>query len=599
MCQILGSNGGYMWYLEKMKALLSEGDLRRLKDIYEPTVVGVQLEDSRKSICVMPDGEIRTYGYVDQSVIAGENVFYDPGAVRCYLSSRNCGLDWSFRYCDSGVMGASARIPWSGRYVTVFSRPDHPVSGTFVHISEIGPDDLSPREYKLCDRVYGDAFQPMAFEDCHRIITTAQYIDPETYNYTPAVFISDDDGESFKIIHLKSTPRHEVKYPDQGPRWNNNGSESTVCKLPDGRLMILARTSLDCLYAYYSSDNGDTWTEGEPSRFHLTNTTPFLLNLSDGRTVLFWNNTRPLAIPDLNKETVPVHKAVFEGRGEFAFTNRDANHAAITSDGESWTGFREMFLNEIRNCADYRVKGGIMSSRDKSSHQFQAIELPYNKVLVAFGQHFIARRMMIFDLDWLYKNENHEDFQIGLKHMTTHMFVKSYSGSYTNKGYAGHCAFNRTDGALLVPDPDYTGAEALQICRVHDKRLLSELQGAVWNFPAAHEGEIRIRLRVVGEGINVRLCDYHMNAGDPHAGYWSNAEFRLDASVLPRNKWCEVRIVYDTSKNICVYNEEELLFECEFKRPTVNGLSYLHLQTAADSEDFEGTLIGRLDFKAL
>lgn len=82
-----------MWYLEKMQALLSEDDAQRLKEIYEPTVVGVQPEDSRKSMCVMPDGEIRTYGYVKQSTIAGENVFSDPTAVKCYLSSRNCGLD--------------------------------------------------------------------------------------------------------------------------------------------------------------------------------------------------------------------------------------------------------------------------------------------------------------------------------------------------------------------------------------------------------------------------------------------------------------------------------------------------------------------------
>ncbi len=582
-----------------MRELLTEDDTRRLKEIYEPTVVGVQLEDSRKSICVMPDGEIRTYGYVNQSVIAGENVFYDPTAEKCYLSSRNCGLDWSFHYCGNSSMGSATRIPWSGRYVNVCAKHGYPESGTFVRISDIGPDDPSPREFRLTEKLYGDAFQPVAFEKNHRLIATAQYIDPETYNYTPTAFISDDDGETWKIVHLKSTPRHEVAYPDKGPRWNNNGSECTVCELPDGRLMILARTSLDCLYVYYSSDGGDTWTDGEPSRFHLTNTTPFLLKLSDGRIVHFWNNTRPLATPNYRIQKIPVHKAVFEARGEYAFTNRDANHAAITSDGENWEGFREMFLNAIRNCADYRVKGGIMSSRDKSSHQFQAMELPYNKVLVSFGQHYIARKMMIFDLDWLYEKENHEDFQNGLEHITTHLFVKSYSGSYTNKGYAGHCAFNRTNGALLVPDPDFTGAEALQICRVHDERLLSELQGAVWNFPAAHKGEVKVRMRIIGKGVNVRLCDYHMNAGDEHAGYWANVDFKLEAGDIPRDEWCDVRIVFDTETGAEIYNGDTLLFKARMNRPTVNGLSYIHIQTAAESEDFDGTLIGRYDFKAL
>ncbi len=577
--------------VELLEQRLSEEDKQRLRKIYAPTVVCVSPDDARRGMCVMPDGEIRFYGRVGEK-----------HAV--YFSSRNCGLDWTpvdlsedvapvinyaKLYPGRVIMGASSRVPWSGRYVTLVGvhKEDNGgrEPGTWVMLSDIGPGDENPRMFKIDDETYGDIFQPQMLEDTHRIITTAS-IDRDG-SYGPAVFYSDDNGETWTKINLNPTPRHTVVYPHLGVRWQNNGSEPNLTVLPDGRLMLLARTSLDYFYIYYSEDNGETWTSGEPSRFHATLTTPFLLRLHDGRVVLFWNNTRPLAEVDHKATLPPVGSDIERGRWEDVFTNRDANHAAITENGIDWIGFREMFLNVNRNAADFRTN----SNGDNSVHQFQAIELPYGKVLVAFGQNAYSRRTVIFDLGWLYERQNAEDFRQGLGHVTTHLFVRSISGAHKY----GHCAWNRTNGVLLMPDPAGSTGEALQICRVHDKRLVSERQGAVWNFPKAYRGEIRLGLYLAGEGLKVRLCDHWMNACDPDAGLWANFDFSLDKCTLPVGAWVDVTVRFDTIAGIAeVFCGERKLFDVRMHNPAPDGLTYVHLQTAAESEDFDGVYVNKI-----
>lgn len=162
-------------------------------------------------------------------------------------------------------------------------------------------------------------------------------------------------------------------------------------------------------------------------------------------------------------------------------------------DGRTWRGFRELALNEIRNAADFRELGnGPLEENDKSIHQTQALELDDGKVLVAYGQGRAARRMAVFDPDWLLETSRREDFRYGLGNLTTHLYVRSLSGG--TRGWSGHCAWNRLPGALLVRDPDTDDPplgtarsyrEVLQLCRIRDPRLVSDRQGVVWNFPAA------------------------------------------------------------------------------------------------------------------
>ncbi len=592
-----------MWYLDKMKENLTDSDRRRLSEIFAPVVVAVQPDDSRRGLCVMPDGEIRHYG------VEGKKHCWLNDGRSVYLSSCN-GLDWTRHEGPEGsapvlntgaladgtvAMGSAARIPWSGRYVTVVAIKSGEMRGTWAELSETGPGDVSPRMIRITDELLGDIFQPVMLESKRRLLVTT-YLNVSG-DYFPRVLISDDDGESWKTVPIDPTPKHSPTFPHRGVRWQNNGSEPNLCELPDGRLMLLARTSLDFFYVYYSTDGGDSWTSGEPSRFHGTLTTPFLLKLSDGRVVCFWNNARPLAEPNHELTFPPVDNGVKRGAGEDAFTNRDVNHAAITSDGENWVGFRELALDEVRGASDFRVKGGSATSADKSVHQFQAIELPDGKILVAYGQNAITRRMAVFDVNWLYETKRDEDFALGLAHVTTHLFVKSLSGSRIGQGFNGHCAWNRTDGALLVPDPDCTGGEVLQLCRVHDERLVSERQGMVWNFPAAKRGELKLELRVEGAGVKVRLCDHWMNACDEYAGLYAAYDFELDARILPVGVWNVVTVAFD-EENAVVSLEDKTLFTVPARFAAPNGLSYLHLQTMAEGTDFKGTLVRKLSADA-
>ena len=73
-------------YLEMMKGLLTSFDEARLKSIYAPKMVAVPPADSRRDVMIMPDGEIRCYGVVDDEF---RSVSLISGKRMVFLSSKN------------------------------------------------------------------------------------------------------------------------------------------------------------------------------------------------------------------------------------------------------------------------------------------------------------------------------------------------------------------------------------------------------------------------------------------------------------------------------------------------------------------------------
>lgn len=570
-------------YINIMKDMLSEDETRQLQAIYEPRVVAVPPFDARRDMCVMKDGEIRHYGLADRKKHG------DEGNV-VYLSSCDCGLTWKKKYSVSNqVMGAAVFLPWCNHYVTI--KPvrfgEHP--GTYAYISAMGPEDEHPFEIKIADVVYWDIFQPVFFEGSNRIFVTTSttYTEDGKERNHPVVLYSDNNGYNWNVVNLQGTPEHSAKWPDQGVRWQNTGTEPSMTKLSDGTLMLVARTSLDYMYAYYSKDNGNSWTTGKPSKFHCTLTTPYIYRLFDGRNILFWNNGQPL--PEMRTEaytpTVPKGCAS-------VFTNRDAAHCAISQDGVNWSGFREILLNTTRNYADYRTLCGAGSGADRSVQQFQAIELPFHKMLVSLGQNEACRRMLIFDLDWLYEMKRTEDFKCGLDHVSTFTYVKSLSGCQIWQGLNGHCHWNRTNGALLMPMPGEDIGEALFLCTTSDPRLYSNVQGCVWNFPMSKRGKIRIKLRVEGEGIQISLADRWFNPVDTTIDKMAQFSVPLTAREIKRGEWTEVTVNYDLDKNsMDLYHGNGCITRALLLNHTTTGISYLHIHTLGEKEDFKGTYI--------
>ena len=386
-------------YLEAIKKKLTEEERDFLLGIYEPTVVATQPADANRGLCVTDDGEIRIYG------VTGKNEPDDEG-YPVYISSRDAGLSWKMhRVADKRALGPAGCNPNTGRYIGAYPneyRKDKKrllaLRGSYAELA-CGYDDTDVRYVKLTDDHIHILKKPLYLERFDRwyILGEKRCADGEKY---AVIFLSDDDGESWREVVLENAPRYEMKPPHKGVRWQEDSCEPTIAEMPDGRLMILVRTSQDYHYVHYSEDGGESWTSPAPSRFHGTITMPVLERLSDGRVVLFWCNTQPMPELDHEETFPPLDSDERRGRWEDVFTNRDANHLAITSDGEDWYGFRELCLNPIRNDADFRSVGG-RDTRDKSVHQAEILELPYNKLLVSFGQNGAVRRVVILDTGWL------------------------------------------------------------------------------------------------------------------------------------------------------------------------------------------------------
>ncbi|MBQ8352065.1 MAG: exo-alpha-sialidase [Clostridia bacterium] len=572
-------------YIKQIENNLSKEDREFLKSVYAPRVVAVPPSDACRSMCVTPDGEIRIYGALDKK---------EPTDVGkpVYIASRDGGLTWKTHFTEEGTLGPATRNPRTGRCISVYPsefRPEWKKSiglpGTWAVLNDEGFDDKNNRTVKLTDRLVHVLKLPYYLESCSRWLIVGEYTYPD-HRKEIVTFYSDDDGESWQEIAMpKAAPLFEVKPPHKGTRWQQYSVEPTVVELSSGELVMFVRTSQDYYYRYRSQDHGTSWEGPTQTDFHGTITMPVLQKLSDGRIVFFFCNTQPMPELDLNTVFPPLGADEVNGIWEDVFTNRDANHLAITADDmRTWQGFRELFLNELRNDADFRSVGG-RNSNDKSVHQAQMLELPYNKLLVHFGQNVSARKVVILDLAWLYEQEREEDFRLGLGNLSTQMYLKSNLGGF--HGFSGHCAYNRTNGALLVPDPAGNFEEVLQICRVEDERLVYQKQGAVWNFPASPQGRVEVRLSVLGSGVRLSLSDHWFNPADETVAEGAHVSLPITHS----EGWMTVVLSYDTQAGTVFVTAGEQRYELPLQQTAPNGLSYLHIQTLAEEEDPKGTLI--------
>ena len=575
--------------------------IEALRHIYAPQVVAIPPENACRGLMEMPDGEIRHYGFRGGFGKGAEPV------KPVYLSSRDYGLSWCEVPLKGPTAGAMARSPWSGNYLTLLCKTGQAHSdewqsalqacdgkGFFVLRSTQGPEGpftISP----VSPQTGFMARQPLPLRQRHRWVQPFQRRADTPIQ--PGVLLSDDDGVSWREVLLPSPPPHRVEWPHKGVRWQNYGCEPTVVELSSGKLWMLIRTSQDCHYESFSSDAGETWTTPTPSRFYATITMPLLFRMRDGRILAIWNNSTPL--PELDHRTQPgLSKSEIEGSSEDFFTNRDVLHAAVSSDdGLTWRGFRELFLNERRNDADFRSSGGNAASLDKSIHQSQALELPEGKILLSFGQHPFCRKLIIFDPIWLLENKREDTFALGLGGWSVQQYLKSVAGNF--RGVSGHCAYNRRPGATLVPHPDGLPREVLQVACHPDPRLLIEPEGAVWNFPSWPRGTLTLRLRLPqgSQGAQICLVDRWFNPVDPVVAHFAQHVLQLDAAgrintvpCLKPDVWTDLEIRWDEKAAHfrimgMAWHDLPRIY------PTRNGISYLHVQSAATAADPAGLLI--------
>ena len=558
-------------------------------EIRAPKIVATQPNYAVYDLCRTADGEIRHYGW---QMVGGEK-------RRVYIASRDNGLSWTTCLAKDGEAGYMEKSPESGDWIGFDSKKPKRV----VLRSKIGPGDPNPERIDL-PWPWSNFFvrHLIHLKTRNRWIAAISDCRCEGKEcYHAAVAISDDDGRTWKWVQVQPVKDVARMHPgDKRPHWYNDGCEPTVVELKDGTIWMCVRTSGEHHAFYTSKDGGETWGDGKPHpAFWAANTMPYLFRLSDGRLLFFWNNTAMLPTRDLS-EYPELDKVTSEGVWETVFTNRDALHAAISDDdGKTWRGFREIALTEPRNASDFRELGNDPAQEhDKSVHQTQALELPGGKVLLAYGQNSAARRIAIFDPDWLLETTREEDFRTGLGNISNHLYVKSLSGGW--RGWAGHCAWNRMPGATLVRDPDTDnpppGAkrsvrEVLQLARVRDPRLVSERQGIVWNFPAARKGKVTIVCRVVGAGFRLTLADHWMNPCDEVGPLRSPFSMPITSKELPgTSAWHVLSASWDEDAGtVTLTVDEKELANYPLASLPPFGLSYLHLQTLAEEADAEGS----------
>ncbi|GAB1416121.1 sialidase family protein [Paludibacter sp.] len=541
---------------------------------YAPVKVAIPTVNPYNGLFKCTDGEIRHYA--------------DDG----YLYSRDHGKTWKFQ--------SFSELDDKGKVLTG-KRPlsMNPITGTCLRVVS-GDGTKIQRSINGVDGKYtiGDntkisdvkisMIRPPYFLPSGRAVIVAGQTGSRPYQI--AVFRSVDDGVKWTTTVLPAGPAFVVAPPHKGPRWENWCLEPTVVELTDGRIWMLARTSQDEHYECFSNDAGVTWTTWQPSRFYGTLTMPFFLRLSDGRIVLFWNNTASL--PEVDRTNDPnVSETVKAGVWEDVFTNRDAFHAAISDDdGRTWTGFREFRLNPYRNAANY----GTMAKKDYSVHQGQAIETDDKKILVAFGQDTLVRELALFDPEWLYEPRRKSSFENGLEDWSTFKY---------KKGIVGHCAYNRTDGAKLISHPDKSGAKALQVRHQLNSNLVFDKDGAVWNFPSAINGTFKTRIKLLSGGGGAQIClvDRWFNPTDPVVADYSMYVLKIpgDGNLgnnvkLTPGQWYDLTFDWADSKTSeckLSINGVSVNLNLPNLRTSINGISYVHFQALSETEDLNGFLI--------
>lgn len=578
-----------MDYIDIIEKNLTEEDKINLKAIYEPTVVAVPFGDACQNLVCTNEGEIRVYGKEGPF-----NHWGAQGDKTVYISSFDGGLSWKKHYVkDMLSIGCAGFNRDSGRYIAIYPNEFRcewnkliDKKGTWAVINDENIDSSNNRYVKISDLEIHSLRLPYYSETQKRWYALGSCWTEEKAKCI-AVMFSDDDGENWTVNILKEhAPLFVKEPPHKGVRWQEYSCEPTMVELQNGKLVMYVRTSQDYHYMYTSQDWGKTWSKPQPTNFNGTITMPVLHKLKDGRILFFWCNTRPM--PEIDQKAVlpPLPVDETNGRWEDVFTNRDVNHLAISEDNlKTWYGMRELLLNPVRFNADFRRTGGFTNG-DKSVHQAQILELPFNKILIHCGQHNACRRVIILDIDWLYENTRTEDFILGLTNLTTHMYLKSVIGC--KKGRRGHCAYNRTNGAVMLPSPDLDNEEVLSIGRIDDKRLVYKKQGAVWNFPASNMGEVEIELNVLKSGVLLSLCDHWCNAFDETVENQAYVSYRVEST----NGWEKITLCFDTEKgNVEIRINGETVKNIRVTKNAPLGLSYLHIQTLAEKTDFDGTII--------
>ncbi len=387
---------------------------------------------------------------------------------------------------------------------------------------------------------------------------------PPTGRHETIIEYSDDGGTTW---HVSNTTLTAPCYP--GFNGSNEGAcEPAFEELAGGKVWMLMRTQAGFLYESYSDDQGTSWTPARASRFHTSTGPPNLMRHRNGWLVLCWNNC----------EMPPRHD------GEGVYGGRDALHIAVSADeGASWRGFREIYLDPRRN--DNPAKSG-----DRGTAYPLGAYTRDGKLVVLSGQGEGGRNPILIDPEWIVATEAETDFSDGLRQWSV----------YKHYGPAKRWWRARAVGCELIASPTDPNRQCLSIRRPDELPA----DGATWNFPNTWKGSLtaRIMIRNGFHGgvicLNDRMFDPTNDLGEEFAVF--RAEIGADGSVgdatLTAEKWATLRFDWDLSSESCRLSVDGRdAGELDLRHPTLNGLSYLRLRSAAKQRDAAGYLVQQVN----
>jgi hypothetical protein len=152
--------------------------------------------------------------------------------------------------------------------------------------------------------------------------------------------------------------------------------------------------------------------------------------------------------------------------------------------------------------------------------------------------------------------------------------------------------------AYPMPDPDGGPSEALLISKHHDERLINDIGGAVWNFPASPRGRVDIVARVIEKQARFILSDRWFNTCDRYAAILSPFFFEISKEDVG-DGFFTLSIIYDTvSGHADVLVNDERIFSLKTFRSAPTGVSYLIMQCDTDG-DSKGFYVRSLEKTAL
>ncbi|MEM1084583.1 MAG: sialidase family protein [Verrucomicrobiota bacterium] len=397
---------------------------------------------------------------------------------------------------------------------------------------------------------------------------------------------SDDEGNSWQ------GPSNRCIAPVVGKgRWGDPGNAGHIVEMKDGRLWMLTRNCQDHLWEYFSDDRGESWGEGQPSRFVGVFSCFRFYRIPDGRLMLVWLNNIP--------------RTTGNKRDNNHNTARDVLHAAISDDeGETWRGFREIALGRRRHELVFHPAYVY----DCGIHHPKLTVTSEGKAIVFTGQDFedaehdnLHRQAVIFDLDWLYESSHSTDFSKGYDDLSVFKMSKRPWGK-TNY-------YSRTLGATLIEHPTTPFKKVLHLGRETCDWVWNEQDGANWNFPTGKTGilKTRILLRDGFKGGSISLTDTFYppadNAGEKAAMFTLEIpdDGRIDENMtLAPDRWFELELEWTGTENASTHsctvriNGHQLSKSLPLKNPSPNGVSYVRLRSTAPDEDLAGWLVESL-----